>query len=637
MKKKQRISEFTSYIYIKKELETLGWNTKNPERNVEGEVYTQQECLDNEEIQKQLINKKPEYVVKIDEDKLYIIEAKGSIDKIDEAFAEAKEYAELINTSNVISAPIISGVAGNDEDGYIVKSAFNENGKFTVINYHSKEITSLVGKELAIELVESESATIKDLDVNEEQLLKIAEEINESLHLGSINKDERAAVMATLLLSLIDDTRPNYNASPSVFVKDINNRAEEVLIQHNKREFFKHIVIKLPSKLEAQIKYKKALVVTIFKLMKINIRAAMNSGTDILGKFYEVFLKYGNGAKDIGIVLTPRNVTEFACDVINVTNKDLIYDPTCGTGGFLVSAFDYVRKNSTQDQISEFRKHRIFGVEQQPKIAALAIVNMIFRGDGSNNIIDNNCLSIKLDTLILNDSKSAEYVSMINKVQRPPVTRVLMNPPFALKSKDEKEYKFIQYALEQMEDTGILFAIVPVSVMIKAGAYKSWRKDKLLVENTLLSVITLPSNLFNNVGVHTCAIIIKKGIPHDFNKNVLWLRCANDGYKIKKGKRITDKNVPNDLESCKSLLKLFIMSQELKVPNIPEFQKACPIDKKDKVFELVPEAYLDMKEPTVDEIEKGMNQLFRETTAFIIRAEKENEIKDKNFNEDQIK
>ena len=54
--KKQRVSEFTSYIYIKKELENLGWNTKNPERNVEGEVYTQQECLDNEEIAKQLIN-----------------------------------------------------------------------------------------------------------------------------------------------------------------------------------------------------------------------------------------------------------------------------------------------------------------------------------------------------------------------------------------------------------------------------------------------------------------------------------------------------------------------------------------------------------------------------------------------------
>ena len=81
--------------------------------------------------------------------------------------------------------------------------------------------------------------------------------------------------MATLLLSLIDDTKPNYNASAKVFVKDVNNRAEEILIQHNKRDFFKHIEIKLPSKDEARNKYKKALVSTIFKLKKINIKAAM--------------------------------------------------------------------------------------------------------------------------------------------------------------------------------------------------------------------------------------------------------------------------------------------------------------------------------------------------------------------------
>lgn len=632
MVRKQRISEFTSYIYIKRELENLGWNTKNPERNVEGEVYTQQECLDNEEISKQLINRKPEYIIKIDEDKFYIIEAKGTIDKVNIAFAEAVEYANLINQSDVISVKIISGVAGNDEDGYIVKSAFYENGEFKVINYHGKEITSLVSKELALELIETGKATINELDVNEEQLLKIAEEINEALHLGSINKDERAAVMATLLLSLIDDTKPNYNASPSVFVKDINNRAEEVLIQHNKREFFKHIVIKLPSKIEAQTKYKKALTSTIFKLMKINIRAAMNSGTDILGKFYEVFLRYGNGAKDIGIVLTPRNITEFACDVISVTSQDLIYDPTCGTGGFLVSAFDFVRRNSTKEQIREFRKHRIFGVEQQPKIASLAIVNMIFRGDGSNNIIDNNCLSINLDTLILNDSKTAEYVSKDVENFKPPVTKVLMNPPFALKSKDEKEYKFIEHALKQMIDTGILFAIIPVSVMIKSGGYKTWRKEKLLAENSLLSVITLPANLFNNVGVHTCAIVVRKGIPHNYEKDVLWLRCVNDGYRIKKGKRITDKNIRNDLNSCKNLLKAFIVSQNQDIPSIPELQKACPIDSTDKMFELVPEAYLDMKEPTNEEVELGINMLFRESAAFIIRAEKENEIRER-YNE----
>ena len=386
---KKRISEYTSYIYIKQELGKIGWNTKNPARNIDGEVYTQQECLDHSEIHKFLGRQKPEYVVKINEDNFYIIEAKATLDEIDKAFNEAIGYANDLNKSKIIKAPIISGVAGNDEDGYIVRSAFLENSNFEIINYHGKEITSLVSKELAGLVISENKARISKLEIDEAQLLRIAESINEILHSGSINKDERASVMSAIILSMIDDTKPNYKAEPIVFVKDINNRAENVLLENSKKEFFKHIEIKLPSNKDAQKKYKKSLVLTMFELFKINIKAAMNSGTDVLGKFYEVFLKYGNGAKDIGIVLTPRHITEFAVRILGVTHKDVVYDPTCGTGGFLVAAFDHVRNISTDDQLEDFRKHKIFGIEQQPKVACLAIVNMIFRGDGKNNIVFN--------------------------------------------------------------------------------------------------------------------------------------------------------------------------------------------------------------------------------------------------------
>ena len=77
--------------------------------------------------------------------------------------------------------------------------------------------------------------------------------------------------------------------------------------------------------------------------MHLNIRSTMFSGTDLLGKFYEVFLKYGNGAKEIGIVLTPRHITRFAVQILDVEQHDIVCDPTCGTGGFLISALDHVR------------------------------------------------------------------------------------------------------------------------------------------------------------------------------------------------------------------------------------------------------------------------------------------------------
>ncbi len=625
-----RVSEFTSYIYIKKELSDIGWNTRNPARNSSGEVYTQQECLDNTEIQKQLGKEKPEYVVKISEDKYYVIEAKAKIEDLEKAYEEAKEYAIKINQNSIISAPIISGVAGNDEDGYLVKSAYLENQDYKLINYRGREITSLVSKDLAHQLVFKNSASIPELKVDEKSLLKVAESINEILHGASINKDERAAVMSTILLSMVDDTQPNYNASPTVFVKDINNRAENVLIGNNKKEFFKHIEIKLPSTDDAQIKYKEALVSTMFFLKKINIKAAMNSGSDVLGQFYEVFLKYGNGAKDIGIVLTPRHITKYVANILNITHKDIVYDPTCGTGGFLVSAFDYVRNTATYEQVEDFRKHNIFGIEQQPKVAALAIVNMIFRGDGRNNIIDNDCLSRSLKSIQINGENSAEYVSKMDSQGKKPITKVLMNPPFALKNNDEKEYKFVQHALDQMEDGGLLFSVLPLSVMLKGGGYKAWRENQLLNSNTLLAVITFPEDLFYPVGVNTCGIFVKKGFKHSPEQNVLWVKILNDGYLKSKGKRLPSSRVSNDLDAVKQILKMFIQDQKTSVENIPKFIKSCPINFEDSSLELTPEVYLDSDVPSLEELSENMEGMLREYVGFLIRNRKENDINDQN-------
>jgi type I restriction-modification system DNA methylase subunit len=96
----------------------------------------------------------------------------------------------------------------------------------------------------------------------------------------------------------------------------------------------------------------------------------MASGKDVLGEFYEKFLKYGNGAKEIGIVLTPRHITEFAVEVLGITHKDYVFDPTCGTAGFLVSAFDSIKKTATAEQVEKFKTYNLFGVEQDDEVVA---------------------------------------------------------------------------------------------------------------------------------------------------------------------------------------------------------------------------------------------------------------------------
>ena len=366
---------------------------------------------------------------------------------------------------------------------------------------------------------------------------------------------------------------------------------------------------------------------TIQELRNLNIRSAMNSGADVLGKFYEVFLKYGNGAKEIGIVLTPRHITKFAVEAIGITNQDYVYDPTCGTGGFLVAAFDRVKQFSNATQVNRFKKFNLFGVDQEPEVVALAIVNMIFRGDGKNNIAEGNCFQRNLVRSTNGNVITAKYSSEPPTSDAQVITKVLMNPPFALKTSDEKEYKFIDVALRQMQDGGILFSVLPYSAMVKPGTYQHWRKNTLLANNTLLCVITFPQDLFYPIGVHTVGVFVKKGITHSSKQNVLWIRALNDGLLKSKGKRLPNPKAKNDYEGIIDTVKAFLTNQSFKVENVDRFQKASPIDFDDPMLELVPENYLDQELPTDDEIRDGIEQVVRDSVAFLIKAKKEDEAK----------
>lgn len=118
-----RNSEFNSYTFIKNDLNQLNWNTKNPNRDPNGQVYTQQECLDHPEIGLKLVRQKPEFVIKVKENVFWVVEAKGEHKLIEQAFEEAVDYAKQINSSDIINAFIVSGVAGNDIDGYLIKNS----------------------------------------------------------------------------------------------------------------------------------------------------------------------------------------------------------------------------------------------------------------------------------------------------------------------------------------------------------------------------------------------------------------------------------------------------------------------------------------------------------------------------------
>lgn len=613
-------TEVDAYVFIKDSLAARGWDVRNPERIASGEVWTQNECLSNDEIRKHLGLLRPENIVRVNETALWVIEAKRDHSQMAVALSEAEDYARLLNQSGQFRACLVTGVAGNAIDTFLIQTRILIDDQFVPVTINGAEATGFLAREDCRALVEAGRPNLDNPTVDDRLFLARANRINEILHFGAVNPHQRAGVMAALLLAMLSNTMPNIDEpSPTVLIEDINSRVKSVLTQQGKSEFFDLIKISLPTTPDNHVKFRRAIVDTIQELNVLNIRSAMNSGDDWLGAFYEVFLKYANWAQDLGIVLTPRHVTKLVAGVMDIQPIDIVLDPTCGTGGFLVAAFDQVRQNSDAQQIERFKQHGIFGIEQDAGIAALAVVNMIFRGDGKNNIVEGNCFAKFLAPASVDGTATARYVPQ--QAAHPPVTKVMMNPPFALKKSDEKEYKFINQALAQMQQGGILFSVLPYSALVRPGRYKTWRREILVRNNTIMAVVTLPPDLFYPIGVTSVGIFIRKGIPHPPGQRVLWVRAVTDGLVISKGKRLPRLRAPNDLAKYRDHLQAFLPNPAYPAPGIHQAVKACPIDLADDHLELVPEVYLDQAEPSDSSIATGLDSAARDMLAYLVKTD----------------
>jgi type I restriction-modification system DNA methylase subunit len=630
-------SEVDAYSYIKEQLELLGWVVKNPARVPEGEVYKQNEPLSNEYLKKVLVRDMPEAVIKLTDFEYWVIESKRDLKDIDQALEEAKgQYAKKINYSKDIKCILISGVAGNDTDGYIVKNQYLKNEKWTEVLFNGKTKNILLSKEQATYILEHDTFNWSDLpDIPEGKYISSAIEINENLHNSGINKNKRARFIAGLVLSMSLNTPINMREEDTTtLVEWVNSLIKQKLREVGKENFFDFLKLELPPTTENHIKYRDAIKHTIKELNSLDIKNAMASGKDVLGEFYEKFLKYGNGAKEIGIVLTPRHITEFAVKVLGITHKDYVFDPTCGTAGFLVSAFDSIKKTATSEQIDKFKTYNLFGVEQDDEVVALALVNMIFRGDGRNNMSEGNCFQKNINKITKDNNETGKFEKRLQvitengkekttivKCSSSIITKVLMNPPFALKKGDEKERHFIDYALSQMEDGGLLFAIVPISVMVEKTGIE-WKKA-LLSNNSLLSVVTFPEDLFYPVMVGTVGIFIKKGKPHDFeNQNVYFARAITDGLVKKKGKRIKSSKEENKLNEVAEDLIMFLSNNSFNIDSVPEFKTICKLDASNTNYELVPEIYIESRIPSIVDIEKELDASVKEAVTYLIKQKR---------------
>ena len=233
---------------------------------------------------------------------------------------------------------------------------------------------------------------------------------------------------------------------------------------------------------------------------------------DVVGQFYGEFLKYtGGDGKGLGIVLTPRHVTELFALIANVTKTDIVIDPCVGTAGFLISAMSHMIKTAvTEAEVEDIKANRLIGVEQQATMYALAAANMIFRGDGKANLHQGTCFDPAITRAL---RESHPTVGMVN-------------PPYSKSKADLQELRFIIHMLNQLQRGGRGIAIVPVSCATAPSVHKT----ALLERNTLEAVMSMPPELFS-VGSVTCIMVFTAGIPHaESNKKTWFGYWRDDGF-----------------------------------------------------------------------------------------------------------
>lgn len=237
-----------------------------------------------------------------------------------------------------------------------------------------------------------------------------------------------------------------------------------------------------------------------------------NVSHDVVGQFYGEFLRYtGGDKKGLGIVLTPKHVTELFCDLADLSVDDVVLDTCCGTAGYLIASMhDMLRKATTLEKREHIRKNQLVGVEQQPNMFALAASNMILRGDGKANLFQESCF----------DANTIEKV----KAKKPTIG--LINPPYSQKGEGLHEFNFIETMLECLQPNGTGIAIVPLGCAVGDHPMKA----RLLEKHTLDAVMSMPEKLFYPVGTVTCIMVFKAHRPHPKGFKTWFGIWKDDGY-----------------------------------------------------------------------------------------------------------
>lgn len=463
----------------------------------------------------------------------------------------ALHYGKHLSQHTSYKKIIAIAVSGDEKRHHITPIFINERGIYTELDdvetftlFNHKNIDEFYIKEILKEKTQKEKTTA--------EILKDAEILHEDLrNYGGLRDTEKPLIVSGILLALEEIAYKNFA------IEDLNSDA----IKTDGEKIYEAICANLKrADVSPQTKLDKILnqfliikdnkdinhhnetlgktplkhyTEFLYKNIHQNIKKTYSS-EDYLGRFYGEFMSYSGGdGQTLGIVLTPKHITELFCDLVDIKPTDKVFDPCCGTAGFLIAAMHKMllqTDNATQKHA--IRKKQLFGIEKRADLFCIATTNMILRGDGKSNLEEHDFLRQNAAQLQLNGC-----------------TIGMMNPPYSQGSKKDPnlyEIAFTEHLLNCIVEDGKVAVIVPQSSMTGKTKEEQAIKNNILKHHTLEGVITLNKNTFYGVGTNPCIAIFTAHIPHDKEKLVKFINFEDDGFEVQKHRGLVETETAKD-------------------------------------------------------------------------------------------
>ena len=436
-------------------------------------------------------------------------------------------YASLLSKDFTV---IAIAVSGQDKNSLSVSHFLWKKGEK---DYIETDDVNLLSINDYLKLFENEQFADR---LKYSNILTRAMELNEEYNNFSIAEQDRNTMVSVILLSLLH--KPfikSYESETSVkslgeaMINAIKNslaldevKNRDAMLNEFNKIFVQPLFVqeKINDKKINQLKNSLAVLKDMIKYLHENIYPLINmedTGFDVLGQFYTEFIRHAASQQKQGIVLTPFHITDLFCDLAQLNSNDVVYDPCCGTAGFLVSAMKRMLMMAGNDlsQKQNIKKERLIGVEKLPSMYTYACSNMLLKGDGKSNIYCGDCF---------------QTIDEIRANHKPTVA--FLNPPYDVGN--VQQMQFVEHALKMVEpQNGRVIAIVQMSCAIKYDKELVAIKHRILEKNHLKAVLSMPDDLFYPVGVVSCIMVLEAG-KKNAGKKTWFGYFKDDGFEKRK-------------------------------------------------------------------------------------------------------